>query len=100
MITSTEAARALGSTRTEKKAASSRRNLAKARAKTAAALAAFEAACDKERAAAAAFHAVPAGQTNHTELVEWQKAANVAVETTKKLETIVPTLLVSKTGAK
>jgi hypothetical protein len=41
-ITSSEAARALGNVRSEKKAAAGRRNLAKARKKVADALAAFQ----------------------------------------------------------
>jgi hypothetical protein len=85
-ITSTEAARSLGAIRSEKKSASSRRNLAKARATTAAALAAYKAAQD--------------GEAKSVALTALKTAMVHGEQFVPKPASVVPTLFVAAKGSK
>jgi hypothetical protein len=90
-----DAGRKGGSSKSARKKASSAANLAKARAITAAALAAFRAAGEKTDAAAEAFHATHGAR----EYADWNHAADVEIKTTKTLTEILPTLLDLRNGS-
>jgi hypothetical protein len=94
----TEAGRKGGLSRSAKKSASSRRNIAKARAVTAEALAAWRAACKKTDVAGDAFYnANPAD--NSDAYSAYAKAGDVEMKSLKKIEKLLPVLFVHRNGS-